>query len=134
MTARLDDASTDSHALLLWREVLGDRLRVLRLRRGETLAAVARRAGVAPQYLSEVERGLKDPSSEMIAAISGALGVGLLDLTIGVARELRDHETATIAAVTSISTATAIAPTSMADGLDAHSLHVAGDVQLALAA
>ncbi|QCR18824.1 helix-turn-helix domain-containing protein [Agrococcus sp. SGAir0287] len=72
----------------LWREALGRRLRALRLRRGATLADVAARAGIAPQYLSEVERGRKDPSSEMVAAIAGALGVTLLDLTVQVARSL----------------------------------------------
>src|SRR5699024_12657069 len=41
-----------------------------------------------PQYLSEIERGVKEPSSEMIAAVAGALGVTLLDLTVAVARRL----------------------------------------------
>ena len=39
-----------------------------------TLVGRLRRAGISPQYLSEVERGRKDPSSEVLAAISGALG------------------------------------------------------------
>ena len=54
----------------LWREVLGARLRALRAERAETLAETAERAGISPQYLSEVERGRKEPSSEMIAARS----------------------------------------------------------------
>ena len=49
----------------------------------------AARAGISPQYLSEIERGLKEPSSEMIAAIAGALGITLLDLTRQVADDLR---------------------------------------------
>jgi len=77
----------------LWREVLGRRLRALRVRRGATLADVAARAGIAPQYLSEVERGRKDASSEMVAAIAGALGVTLLDLTVQVARSLEAERT-----------------------------------------
>ena len=48
----------------------------------------ARRAGVSPQYLSEMERGLKEPSSEMIAAVAGALDVTLADLTLAVAASL----------------------------------------------
>jgi transcriptional regulator with XRE-family HTH domain len=64
----------------LWREALGERLRQLRLERGERLVDTAARAGVSPQYLSEVERGHKDASSEMIAAIAGALGLTVLDL------------------------------------------------------
>lgn len=76
----------------LWREVVGDRLRRLRLERGETLTEVASRAGISPQYLSEIERGLKEPSSEMIAAVSGALGASLLDLTTGVVGDLMPVE------------------------------------------
>ncbi|HWI29998.1 MAG TPA: helix-turn-helix transcriptional regulator, partial [Microbacterium sp.] len=55
----------------------------------ERLADTSARAGLSPQYLSEVERGLKEPSSEMIAAIAGALGIGLIDLTAGVVDDLR---------------------------------------------
>ena len=72
----------------LWREVLGQRLRRLRRERGETLTETAERAGISPQYLSEIERGIKEPSSEMIAAVSGALGESLLDLTVGVVSDL----------------------------------------------
>jgi DNA-binding XRE family transcriptional regulator len=73
----------------LWREVLGRRLRALRHEQGEKLTETASRAGISPQYLSEVERGRKEPSSEMIAAVAGALGVTLIDLTEQVADELR---------------------------------------------
>lgn len=73
----------------LWREVLGQRLRELRTERGETLTQTADRAGISPQYLSEVERGRKEPSSEMIAALAGALDTSLADLTAVITRELR---------------------------------------------
>jgi len=76
----------------LWREVLGQRLRTLRRRRGETLTETADRAGISPQYLSEIERGLKDPSSEVLAAVAGALGARLVDLTTQVVLELRSPE------------------------------------------
>jgi transcriptional regulator with XRE-family HTH domain len=76
----------------LWREVLGRRLRTLRGQRRETLSETARRAGISPQYLSEVERGRKEPSSEMIAAVAGALGTTLIDLTEAVAGDLRRHQ------------------------------------------
>ncbi|MGO1835053.1 MAG: helix-turn-helix domain-containing protein [Actinomycetaceae bacterium] len=72
----------------LWRVVLGARLRRIRHERGERLVDTADRAGVSPQYLSEVERGLKEPSSEMIAAIARAFGLTLVDLTLGVAEYL----------------------------------------------
>ena len=73
----------------LWREVLGRRLRVLRQQQQETLSETAARAGISPQYLSEIERGRKEPSSEMIAALAGALGTTLIDLTEHVAGDLR---------------------------------------------
>ncbi|HEY3650755.1 MAG TPA: helix-turn-helix transcriptional regulator [Streptosporangiaceae bacterium] len=73
----------------LWREVLGRRLRLLRQEQQETLSETAARAGISPQYLSEVERGRKEPSSEMIAALAGALDTTLIDLTEQVAGDLR---------------------------------------------
>jgi DNA-binding XRE family transcriptional regulator len=76
----------------LWRDVLGRRLRVLRQDQQETLAETAARAGISPQYLSEVERGRKEPSSEMIAALAGALGTTLIDLTEQVATDLRRQQ------------------------------------------
>ena len=75
----------------LWREVLGRRLRVLRQDQDETLAETAARAGISPQYLSEIERGRKEPSSEMIAALAGALGTTLTTLTEQVAGDLRQQ-------------------------------------------
>src|SRR5262245_11821535 len=73
----------------LWRHVLGKQLRHRRLARGETLFETAERAGISPQYLSEMERGVKEPSSEMIAAVAGALDTSLVDLTTGIAEALR---------------------------------------------
>jgi len=91
-----DRASWRSDLEPLWRHMLGDRLRSLRHDRGETLGETAARAGVSPQYLSEMERGAKEPSSEMIAAVAGALGVTLLDLTLGVAEGLREARPAAV--------------------------------------
>ena len=78
----------------LWREVLGQRLRTLRLDQQETLAETAGRAGISPQYLSEIERGRKEPSSEMIAALAGALGTTLIGLTEQVTDDLRRQQAA----------------------------------------
>lgn len=72
----------------LWREALGDQIRATRQSRGQRIADVAERAGIAPQYLSEIERGRKDPSSEMLAAVAGALDVRLVDLTAATTRRL----------------------------------------------
>jgi transcriptional regulator with XRE-family HTH domain len=60
----------------------------MRTARGERLDDTAARAGISPQYLSEVERGRKDPSSEMIAAVVGALESTLAEVLVRVAREL----------------------------------------------
>jgi transcriptional regulator with XRE-family HTH domain len=79
----------------LWRRVLGGELRRMRTARGERLDDTAARAGISPQYLSEVERGRKDASSEMIAAVIGALESTLADVLVRVAREL-DAESAEI--------------------------------------
>src|ERR1700712_5754821 len=72
----------------LWREVVGEQLREERHRQERTLADVAEEAGVSTQYLSEVERGRKEPSSEILGAVSGALGLKLVDLTARVSRTL----------------------------------------------
>ncbi len=64
----------------LFRELAGQVLREHRRAAGLRLVDVARRAGVSPQYISEVERGLKDPSSEILEAIGGAVGLGLDEL------------------------------------------------------
>jgi transcriptional regulator with XRE-family HTH domain len=73
----------------LWREALGHALRTTREEQGSRLVDVAERAGISPQYLSEIERGRKEPSSEMIAAVTGALGVELADLLTGIAGSVR---------------------------------------------
>jgi len=80
----------------LWREALGGYLRRTREERGGRLVDVAERAGISPQYLSEIERGRKEPSSEMIAAVGGALGVSLDDLLVGVAGDVRRRRTTNI--------------------------------------
>ena len=72
----------------LWRDLTGRVLRRHRLERRERLAETAARAGISTQYLSEVERGRKDASSEVVAAVAGALDLSLLDLTLEVARDL----------------------------------------------
>ncbi|MGB3761720.1 MAG: helix-turn-helix transcriptional regulator [Ornithinimicrobium sp.] len=72
----------------LWREAVGSQLREERRERDERIADVAERAGVSPQYLSEIERGRKDPSSEVLSAVAGALGLSVLDLTRRASRHL----------------------------------------------
>lgn len=64
----------------LLRTILGEVLRDARRSQGRTLADVARSARVSLPYLSEVERGRKEASSEVLAAICDALGLELPDL------------------------------------------------------
>ena len=58
---------------MLVRQEIGDVLREYRQRKGQTLRQVASRASVALGYLSEVERGQKEASSEILAAVADAL-------------------------------------------------------------
>lgn len=74
----------------LWRQAVGEQLREERRRRKERIADVAGRAGVSPQYLSELERGRKDPSSEVLSAVSGALGLTVLAVAERSARRLAE--------------------------------------------
>ena len=61
----------------LLREVIGDVLRRARTEQGRTLREVSDSARVSLGYLSEVERGRKEASSELLGAICGALDVPL---------------------------------------------------------
>ena len=74
------------------RQVVGDTLRSLRLRQRRTLREVSSSARVSLGYLSEVERGQKEPSSELLAAIASALDVELSELFAEVAAVLRREE------------------------------------------
>lgn len=64
----------------LWRDVVGDVLRRERLAQRRTLKDVADAARISMPYLSELERGRKEASSEVLAAAARALGLGLADL------------------------------------------------------
>lgn len=72
-----------------WREALGRELRAERSRRGERIHDVAKRSHVSPQYLSEVERGKKDPSSEVLAAVARALDLPVAELARRASGRLR---------------------------------------------
>ncbi|MBL6592475.1 MAG: helix-turn-helix transcriptional regulator [Actinobacteria bacterium] len=63
--------------MVLLRQEIGDVLRTHRQERGQTLRQVASKASVALGYLSEVERGQKEVSSEILASVAEALEVPL---------------------------------------------------------
>ena len=76
----------------LLREVIGDVLRHARTSQGRTLREVSDAARVSLGYLSEVERGRKEASSELLTAICGALRVPLSDVLSDAGQELRQQE------------------------------------------
>lgn len=88
--ARISPGERQRRSRPLLRKTLGEVLRRTRLEQGRTLADVARAAKVSAQYLSELERGLKEASSEVLAAICDALRVELSDLLAEVGRGLAD--------------------------------------------
>lgn len=88
----------------LLRTILGDVLRRTRLEQRRTLADVARAARVSMPYLSELERGRKEASSEVLAAICDALRIELPDLLAEVGRDLV-HDRAQRASVIRLETA-----------------------------
>ena len=80
----------------MFREVLGAELRRVRQLQGRTLRDVSAAASVSLGYLSEVERGEKEASSEMLIAICGALGIPLSELLSSVAGDIAVTEGAPV--------------------------------------
>ncbi len=72
--------------MVLFRRSLGDVLRSRRMHRGLTLREVSAEARVSLGYISEIERGQKEASSELLASLCGALDVPLSE----VLREVSD--------------------------------------------
>lgn len=73
---------------LLLREAIGDRLRHARTNQRRTLREISRSARVSLGYLSEVERGQKEASSELLAAICEALELPMSELLYNVATDV----------------------------------------------
>jgi len=78
----------------LVREVIGDVLRRARVSQGRTLREVSDSARVSLGYLSEVERGRKEPSSELLNAICDALEVPLSSVLTDAGERMADQERA----------------------------------------
>lgn len=102
----------------LWRDIVGDVLRRERLAQERTLKDVADEARISVPYLSEVERGRKEASSEVLAAAAHALGLGLMDLLSLAQDELvrihavgqRRRRNALTSSVTSVTSVTSVSP------------------------
>ncbi len=80
---------------LLMRELLGESLRELRTSENLTLREVSGRALVSLGYLSEIERGQKEASSELLNAICGALDVPLSQVLRRVSDKIDAHAVVT---------------------------------------
>ncbi len=93
--------------VILLRRLLGDVLRQRRQDQGRTLREVSTEARVSLGYLSEVERGQKEASSELLASICEALGVRMSDLMREVSDSLAAAELATTANVRSLESVSA---------------------------
>jgi transcriptional regulator with XRE-family HTH domain len=78
--------------MVLLREHIGQSLRSARTGQARTLRDVAREARVSLGYLSEVERGQKEASSELLNAICQALGLSLSSVMSDVARDITSRE------------------------------------------
>ena len=94
---------------MLLRYAIGSALRRIRLDRELTLRTVADSARISMPYLSEIERGRKEPSSEILEVICRALGLTLVDLLAEATDEalivdLSEDRSERIAVVSSLST------------------------------
>lgn len=82
--------------VIVMREILGAELRQRRLAQGRTLRDVSAAASVSLGYLSEVERGEKEASSELLLSICGALDLPLSQLLASLAVRVAELEPAQI--------------------------------------
>lgn len=82
------------------RQLVGEVLRARRIAQGLTLRDVSEKSTVSLGYISEVERGQKEPSSELLAALAGALEVPLSAVLLDVSALLAIEEATDLASIT----------------------------------
>jgi len=85
--------------MVLMRNEIGQSLRSARIAQGRTLRDVAKTARVSLGYLSEVERGQKEASSELLNSICIALNLSLSTVLVEVATQIRLHESPVLTVV-----------------------------------
>jgi transcriptional regulator with XRE-family HTH domain len=85
--------------VILLRSHIGSALRASRIAQGRTLRDVAKSARVSLGYLSEVERGQKEASSELLNSICNALQISLGEVLLIVSAQVRTHEAPTLTVV-----------------------------------
>ena len=95
-TFKISDPAAQSASvgkkMILMRQVIGEELRRRRTEQSRTLRDVSRDAQVSLGYLSELERGQKEASSELLAAVCSALDTPLSTLLAGVSQEVARRE------------------------------------------
>ncbi len=91
--------------MITMRQLVGEVLRARRLAQGLTLRDVSARARVSLGYISEIERGQKEPSSELLAALAAALEMPLSKVLLDVSSLMEIEEAAELATVSSIAPA-----------------------------
>ena len=87
--------------MVLFRRLLGDVLRHKRLQRGMTLRDVSAEARVSLGYISEIERGQKEASSELLASLCAAMDVPLSEVLRDVSTLVAVEETPALTQVPS---------------------------------
>ena len=92
--------------MVLFRRLLGDVLRNQRMQRGMTLREVSAEARVSLGYISEIERGQKEASSELLASLCAALEVPLSDVLRDVSDAVAVEESAVAATPITVSVRT----------------------------
>ena len=95
---------------MLLRHAIGSVLRRLRTERGATLREVSERSRISVPYLSEIERGRKEASSEILAALCRVLDLGEGQLMALVAAEFADSQVLSLVGSESPQAAAAAAP------------------------
>ena len=85
--------------MVLFRRLLGEVLRSRRIRQGRTLRQVSADARVSLGYISEIERGQKEASSELLASICAALDVPLSEILAEVSNHMLAEKLQTAQAV-----------------------------------
>nr|WP_051425931.1 helix-turn-helix transcriptional regulator [Jiangella gansuensis] len=88
--------------MILIRRLVGDVLRRRRIEQGRTLREISAAARVSLGYLSEVERGRKEASSELLAAICEALDLPMSEVLREVSDEMMRVEAAAVGALTEL--------------------------------
>jgi len=85
--------------VILLRSHIGSALRTARIAQGRTLRDVAKSARVSLGYLSEVERGQKEASSELLNSICNALDISIGQVLLSVSAQIRIQEAPTLTVV-----------------------------------